>query len=262
MNQLTVIVPCKNEAVNIRACLDTVRWADEIFIVDSGSTDETIDIAREFTSRIVQHEYINSAAQKNWAIPQATHEWILVVDADERVTPELQAEIKELLSGTPSCDGYYIYRKNWFFGVPISRCGWERDKVLRLFKRDKSRYQNKHVHAEVEITGPKGFLKSKLEHYTYRSFDQYLEKFNRYTTWSALDLKARGRKPSAWNMISHPVMRFIRMYLFRKGFLDGTAGLILCMLASFSVFMKYAKLWAIIRAEAGEKGVEIGKTQW
>lgn len=260
MPKLTVIIPCRNEEQMIRDCLESVKWADEIFVVDSGSTDRTLDIAREYTSRIVVHEYINSAAQKNWAIPQAAHEWIMVIDCDERATVELQTEIQALLAMEPACDGYEIYRKNTFFGKAVMHCGWERDKVLRLFRRDLGRYQDKHVHAEVIIKGTVGVLRGKLEHHSYRSFDQYLEKFGRYTTWSALDLKRQGKRATFWRIFSRPVFRFFKMYIMRQGFRDGIAGLVLCWLAAFSVFMKYAKLWVMQRVDAGETGIEIGRT--
>ncbi len=263
MPKLSVIVPCKNEEANIRACLETVKWADEIFVVDSGSTDRTMDIAREYTNRVVYHPYVNSAAQKNWAIPQAAHEWVMIIDCDERATPQLQREIREILQGDPEFDGYVIRRRNWFFGKPIRYCGWDGDRVLRLWKRDLGRYEEKHVHANVVVsTGRVGHLRGELEHHTYRSFDQYLEKFGRYTTWGALDLQERGKRPSAWNLLARPFFRFFRMYLLRRGFLDGKAGLILCGLAGFNVFVKYAKLWAILRAEAGEPEVEKGQTEW
>ena len=262
MPKLSVIVPCKNEEANLRACLESVRWADEILVVDSGSADRSLEIAREFTDRVLQHPYVNSATQKNWSIPQARHEWAMILDCDERVTPELQAEIRDLLAGTPDCDGYRVRRDNWFFGKRIRRCGWDGDTILRLFLRDKGRYEDKHVHADVIVPGRVGWLQGRLEHHTYRSFDQYLEKFGRYTTWGALDLRDRGVQASAWSLLARPLFRFFRMYVLRQGFRDGQAGLVLCGLASFNVFMKYAKLWAIRRAEKGEAGVEIGRTEW
>lgn len=263
MAKLTVIVPCKNEETNIAACLETVKWADEIFVVDSGSEDATVEIAKKYTDRVVFHEYVNSATQKNWSIPQATHEWVMIIDADERATPELQTEIQSLLSGDPDHDGYRMHRRNWFFGYPIRHCGWERDSVLRLFKRDISRYEDKHVHADVIVEGGNvGWLNGEFEHHTYRSFDQYLEKFGRYTTWGALDARDKGGSASVFNLTFRPVFRFIKMYLFRQGFRDGKAGLILCTLASFSVWMKFAKLWIIRRVENGDERVDIGRTEW
>ncbi|MHC4870901.1 MAG: glycosyltransferase family 2 protein [Planctomycetota bacterium] len=257
MPKLTVLVPCFNNEDIIRDCLESVKWADEVYVVDSGSSDKTREIALEYTDRIVVHEYINSAAQKNWAIPLCSHEWVMVIDTDERATPELQKEIQELLAGSPAHDGYYIDRQNHFFGIPISTCGWERDDCLRLFKRDISRYQDRHVHADVIVdTGNIGRLTGKLLHFTYNCFDQYLEKFGRYTTWSAKDLLQAGKKPGFKNLLLRPIFRFFKMYILRKGFKDGVPGLILCGLAAMSVFMKYAKLWAMLRKEEQDRKTE------
>ncbi len=262
MSKLTVIVTCKNEEKNIRSCLETVKWADELMVVDSGSTDRTLEIVREYTDRILEHEYINAATQRNWAIPQAAHEWVFIVDSDERVTPELQAEICALMAGTPEHDGYRIRRRNWFFGVEMPHCGWERDTVLRLFRRGAGRYEDRHVHADMVVDGTVGHLENSFEHRPYRSFDNYLEKFGRYTTWSALDLRARGKRPTFRNLVGRPFFRFFKMFVLRQGFRSGLAGFILSGLAAGSVFMKYAKLWVILRAEAGEEGIEAGRTKW
>jgi glycosyltransferase involved in cell wall biosynthesis len=254
MPKITVLVPCFNNEDIIEDCLESVKWADEIYVVDSGSTDRTREIALKYTDRIVVHEYVNSATQKNWAIPLCTHEWVMVIDTDERATPELQKEIQELMAGGPEFDGYYIDRQNHFFGIPISTCGWERDDVLRIFKRDTSRYRDRHVHADVIIeSGKIGRVKGKLLHYTYNSFDQYLEKFGRYTTWSANDLYKAGKKPTVSNLTLRPLFRFFKMFILRKGFTDGVPGLILCLLAAMSVFMKYAKLWGMLRREEQQK---------
>lgn len=265
MPGLTVILPCKNEEANIAACLDTVRWADEILVVDSGSTDRTLEIARTYTDRVLEHAYVNSATQKNWAIPQASCEWVMVIDADERATPALQAEIQNLLKTDPPHTGYRLPRQTWFFGKPIRHCGWdpEHDAPLRLFKRDAGRYEDKHVHADVILsTGTAGRTTGRLEHHTYRSFDQYLEKFGRYTTWAALDARDRGEQATVMHLTLRPFWRFLRMYLLKQGFRDGKAGLILCMLAAVNVWIRYAKLWIIRRAEAGEPDIDIGRTEW
>ena len=173
MPKLSVLVPCKNEEKNLRACLETVKWADEVFVVDSGSTDRSMEIAREYTDRVVEHEYVNSATQKNWAIPQAKHEWVMIVDADERVTPELRDEIEAVLMD-PQHDGYQIYRLNHFLGRPIRHCGWNRDRCLRLFRREVGRYQQREVHADVEGCRSVGVLKSRLLHFTCRDLETYL----------------------------------------------------------------------------------------
>ena len=163
MHKVTAIIPTKNEAHNIESVLASVAWCDEILVVDSFSTDNTVELAKKYTSRIIESEYINSASQKNRAIPQAAHEWILLVDADELVTPELKNEIQELLKqdNIPH-DAYWIYRKNYFMGKEVKYSGWQRDKVIRFFKRDTCRYEEKHVHAEVITSGSVSKLKNKL----------------------------------------------------------------------------------------------------
>lgn len=240
---LSVLVPTKNEEPNIRAVLESVRFAEEVVVVDSGSTDGTLPIARSMADRVLEHEYVNSAAQKNWAIPQLTHRWILIVDADERVTPALREEIERVLADPGRADGYWIHRDNHFLGRSIRAAGWQRDKVLRLFDRTKGAYEPLHVHAEVEVRGRVGTLRNRLVHHTYRSLDQYFEKLDRYTRWSAEDLKARGTRASAMRLLTRPWLRFVRMYLLEGGFREGRHGIVLCMLAAFSVFTRYARRW-------------------
>jgi glycosyltransferase involved in cell wall biosynthesis len=240
---LSVLIPTKNEEANLPACLESVRWAEEVVVVDSGSGDRTVAIARAAADRVLTHEYVNSAAQKNWALPQLTHRWVLIVDADERVPPALRAEIERVLADPGRADGYWIRRANHFLGRPIRGAGWQRDRVLRLFDRTKGRYQPLHVHAEVEIRGRVGTLRGRLTHHTYRSLDQYFEKFHRYTRWSAEDLKQRGVRASFARLLFRPWLRFLRMYLLEGGIREGRHGLVLCWLAAFSVFTKYARRW-------------------
>jgi glycosyltransferase involved in cell wall biosynthesis len=243
--KITALVPTLDEEENLRDCLASVAWADEIFVVDSGSADRTLEIAREFGARVVQHEYVNSAAQKNWAIPQAAHAWVLLVDADERVTPELRDEIRGILAREEKFDGYWIRRANHFLGRRMNHCGWETDKVIRLFHRDKGRYQEREVHAEIDLPGPLPILRHPLLHYSFRSFRQYWRKMQLYSDWGASQLHKEGKR-SGWVSIGlRPPLRFLKMYVARLGFLDGIHGLVLCMLAAFSVFLKYAKLWEL-----------------
>jgi len=245
VKNLKVLITTKNEEDNLPACLTSAAFASEIWVVDSFSTDRTIEIAREYTDRVVEHPYVNSATQKNWAIPQATHEWVLVVDADERVTPELRQAILEVLERDGGgYDGFSIPRRNYFFGKQIRHCGWETDRVIRLFRRDRSRYQDRAVHADIVLDGKLGRLDAPFEHYTYRTMDQYFEKFHRYTRWAAQDLQRHGKRPSWRNLFLRPMFRFFKMFVIRRGFLDGKHGLVLCTLAAMSVFTKYARLWA------------------
>lgn len=244
---LTAIIPCKNEEKNIRACIESVlAVSDEILVADSGSTDRTLEIAGEYDCRIIEREYIYSADFKNWAIPQAKHHWILLVDADERVTSELSEEISQLMREEPDCDGYVIYRRNYIFGHVVKHSGWGTDNVLRLFKRDLSRYKDMRVHSEIVIkTGKVGKLRGKLEHYTYWKFAQIMEKYKRYATWAAEDLRDQGKKAGFLHLTCVPIWRFIRQYVLQRGFLDGIPGLIVCSLSMYYVFLKYAKLWTL-----------------
>jgi len=240
---LTILVPTCNEEHNIRECLESIKWADEIFVVDSFSTDRTLDICREYTERIVQHEYVNSATQKNWAIPQVSHRWVMIVDADERISEGLKNSILATLENPGGCDGFYVKRETFFLGKPVRHGGWEKEYVLRLFNKERGRYEDKQVHACVEIEGNAGYLKGPLYHHTYRSIDHYFSKFERYTKWAAGDLKSENRRASWVNLAVRPWMRFLKMYVMRLGLLDGKHGLVLSFLAAFSVFTKYARLW-------------------
>jgi glycosyltransferase involved in cell wall biosynthesis len=247
--RLTALVPTFNEEETLRDCLESLRWVDEILVVDSFSRDGTLEIAREFSARILQHAYENSAAQKNWAIPQATHPWVLLVDSDERVTPELREEIRGILAEGPRGDGYWIRRANHFLGRRMKHCGWETDKVIRLFRRDVARYQEREVHAEIDLPEPLPVLRHPLLHYSFRSFAQYWRKMQIYSDWGASQLFREGKR-AGWAAIAlRPLIRFLKMYLLRLGFLDGIHGLVLCMLAAFTVFLKYAKLWELGRRD-------------
>ncbi|RMF97435.1 MAG: glycosyltransferase family 2 protein [Candidatus Schekmanbacteria bacterium] len=249
--KLTALIPCCNEEENIRDCLESVKWADEIFVVDSFSNDRTVEIAKEYTSRVIQHEYINSATQKNWAIPQASNEWVLIVDSDERVTPDLRDEIINILSSNPRYDGYYIPRKNFFLGREVKYGGWgyENDLNIRLFRRDKGRYEDKEVHADIIIDGKVGRIKEPFLHYSYNSLEQYMKKMSRYTNWAAMDLCKKHKRIGVTHLLFRPFFTFLKMYVLKFGFLDGIRGIILAFLSSYYVYIKYAKAWEMINAE-------------
>jgi glycosyltransferase involved in cell wall biosynthesis len=246
--QLTVLIPCKDERRNIRACIESVQAiADEILIADSGSTDGTLDIVRDIGGcRIIEREYINSANFKNWAIPQCRHEWVLVLDADERITPELASEIRNLLQAPPAeKDGYWIDRANHYLGYRIKHCGWNSDAVIRLFRRE-CRYETRWVHAEVDLPSTRlGTLKQPMLHYTTWDSDQYLYKMNRYAGWGALNMRDAKRRPSVLAMATRAPLRFLQLYFFRLGFLDGIAGFQICMHTAYYAFLKQAKLWEL-----------------
>jgi len=247
--KLTVIVPTFNEEENLPECLESVKWADEIIVVDSGSTDATLSIAQKYAHRILQHEYINSATQKNWAIPQATHPWVMIVDADERVTPQLREEIERVLR-KPQHQGYSIGRLNHFLGYPLRHGGWspKEDRNIRLFMRDRGRYENKEVHADVIVQGTVGHLTHPLIHYSYRTLDQYLKKLERYTQWAAMDIIKRGKPVRWYHLAIRPLADFIRLYFIKLGFLDGLPGLIVALLSAYYVMIKYSKAWEMERS--------------
>jgi glycosyltransferase involved in cell wall biosynthesis len=255
MEKITAIIPTFNEEVHIKEAIESVLWCDEIIVVDSYSSDKTIDIAKSFPKvRILQHHYEHSAAQKNWTIPQATHPWIFLLDADERPTPELVKEIQNILKTGTKYSGFWIFRRNHFMGKRINFSGWQSDKVIRLFKKSDCKYQNKHVHAEIESTGPISLLDEKLIHFTYKDLSSYLKKADRYTTWGALDrfqkFQKAGRKIGLGYLVIRPLARFIRHYFWRLGFLDGTHGFVVSALAAHNVFIRAVKIW---RLQAGEK---------
>jgi len=250
MNQLTAIIPCKNERLNIRPCVEALRpIADEILIADSGSSDGTLDIVREIGGcRVIEREYINSGDFKNWAVPQATHRWVLIVDADERVTSPLVEEIRSTLEA-PRADGYWIGRVNHFMGHRVRFGAWGGDRVLRLFRRDLGRYEGPSDHGEVIVSsGNVGRLRHKLVHYTCWSYDQFYAKFQRYTKLQAEQNHAAGRRAALAPMFWRAAFRFLRDYLLKLGFLDGRVGLQLAMTGAFYSFAKVARLWELQEA--------------
>ncbi len=245
--KLTVIIPCKDEEANIEGCIAAARKvADELLIADSGSTDRTLEIARGLgCSRIIQREYVNSGDFKNWAIPQAAHPWVLILDADERIPDRLAAEIRAVLQ-RPSCDGYWIHRANFFMGHRVRFSGWQSDRVLRLFRRDLGVYHGGTDHAEVQIsTGRVSRLRHRLLHYSFWSYDDFFQRFQRYTTYQAQKWHREGRPVSAVKMFLNLPGRFLHAYIVRLGFLDGLAGLQICTLTGLYSFMKQARLWEL-----------------
>lgn len=250
--KLTVIIPCKDERRNIRPCIESARLvADEIIIADSGSTDDTLDIVREMGGcRMIEREYINPSDFKNWAIPQASHEWVLIVDADERVTTELASEInKSLEEPDPKIDGYWIGRKSYYLGYPIAHCGWDRDDVLRLFRRDKTRYRPRWVHEGVDTDKLNvGRLRSPFLHYTVWSTSNYITKLDRYAALGVRNFIDEHREPGVVAMFLSVPFRFLQLYFLRLGFLDGVPGFQICMITAFYSFLKKAKLWELRHA--------------
>lgn len=245
VNKITAIIPTYNEEHNIDEVIESVLFADEIMIVDSYSTDKTVELARKYTDFILQRKYDYSASHKNWAIPQANNEWILLVDADERVTPELEKEIKSVLKTEPSEAGFWIYRENLFMGRKMNHSGLNTDKVIRLFKKSECAYIDKHVHEEIITKGKVGFLKNKLTHNTYITLDKHLEKKNQYAWWSAKDHIKKSSRINFYHIGIKPSWRFFKHYILQLGFLDGFPGLAYAYIESYSVFTRYIKIWLL-----------------
>jgi glycosyltransferase involved in cell wall biosynthesis len=241
---LTALVTTLNEEVNLRDCLESLQFADEIHVVDSFSTDRTVEIARSFPKvQLVQRTYYGSAAQKNWAMDRVTTPWLLIVDADERVPEELAREILGLLEKGPAAKTYSIRRENVFLDRVIRHSGWSTDKVVRLMERGAARYPKRRVHADLEPEGAVPTLRTPMLHYTCRSLPQYLDKLHRYAAWGAADAFRSGREAGLVELVFRPGWRFFRMYVVQAGFLDGRHGLVLCGLQAWSVFLKWARVW-------------------
>ncbi len=261
MPQLTVIIPCKDEAHNIGDCIASVRpIADEIIVADSGSSDGTLEIVRQAGDcRIIEREYVNSADFKNWAIPHASHDWIMIVDADERPDPELVREINTILKEDPDVDAYGVRSTVYFLGHRIRYSGHQTVVKTRLFRKAVGRYAKRRVHSDISVgDGPVGLLQGRLDHYTCQCLNRFAQTLNRYSTWSALDMHEAGRTASILSVTLRPISRFLQFYLLRRGFLDGVPGLMICMMTAYYTFLKYSKLWEhshsrTLTARSGEK---------
>lgn len=248
MTKITAIIPTLNEEIHIEDAIKSVSFADEIIIIDSFSTDKTVEIAKSLGARVLQREYEYSASQKNWTIPQASNEWIILLDADERVTDNLKDEIKALLKSENindySC--YWINRNSFFMGKDVKYGGWN-DKVIRLFKKSDCRYEDLKVHSEIITNGKIGVLKNKINHDTYKSFDSHMVKLNRYAFLQAQDYDKKTGRLTGFHFIIKPMFRFFKHYIVQGGFRDGIVGLIIAYNHSYSVFMRYVRLWLLRR---------------
>jgi glycosyltransferase involved in cell wall biosynthesis len=243
MSRLSVAIITYNEEEEIKDCLESVKWADEIVVVDSFSTDKTLDICRQYTNKVFQHEWSGYSNQKNYAINVTTNPWILILDADERVSERLTKEIKEILDKDLGVDGYYIPRKSYFLGRWIRYGGWYPDYSIRLFRKDKGRFEQREVHESVRINGKTAKLKNHLEHYTYRNLSEYIQRMDRYSTLAAMEMVGEGRRSGPRNILFRPILTFFRMYILKQGFREGIYGLLISVLYSYYTFLKYAKLW-------------------
>ncbi len=239
--QASVAVITKNEENNIEDALKSVEDFEDIVVVDSGSRDRTVEICKKYTDRVYHHEWLGFARQKQKALDYCEKQWVLVLDADERVTTELKSEILERIKNT-TLSGFYLPRKNFFLGKWIRHGGWWPDHTLRLIRKDVAHFEQREVHEKIAVKGDVACLKNPLEHYTYRTLSDYIGKMELYSTLSASELSNRKVK-AAISTVINPCFVFVKMFFLRQGFRDGMHGFLLAVLYSFYTFLKYAKVW-------------------
>ncbi len=252
MNEkLSVLIPTLNEEKNISACIDSVREiADEILVLDNFSTDKTVEISRAAGATVHQRKFDHFPANKNAGIELLQNDWILILDADERLTPVLREEIRGTILN-PQAEAYAILRDTFFCGRMV-RC-WSGKVVVRLFRKGKAHYDpERFVHEHLIVKGRTGTLRNPMEHYTFRSHEQFLPKVELYAKLGALEAFQRGKRASWMVMIFSPPLRFFKDYVLRAGFLDGIPGLCIAWLAAYSMFLKQAKLWELENSKTGE----------
>ena len=242
---ISVVVTTYNEEANIADCLDSLLWCDEILVVDSYSTDRTPEIVKGYEGvTLVQRTYYGSAAQKNWAMDNTQHDWILIFDADERCTPALRDEIENLLTKGPEYEAYTIRRRVYFLGKVIRFSGWQHDQVIRLLKKGAGRYPNRRVHADMKTRGPAPLLRKRMEHYMVEDFHTYVLRIVKYSRWGAAQGWKDGRRPGLAAVLGRSVWRFLRTYFLQLGILDGMRGLVFCLLQAYGTYLKWSILWS------------------
>lgn len=243
--KISVFIVTFNEERNIRRCLESVKFCDEIIVVDSGSGDQTVEIARSYGAKVIERAWPGFVEQKRFALEQCQHEWVLNLDADEELSPELSAEIKGLLSASnQALNGYQISRLVYFLGRWWKRGGWYPEYRLRLMRRVFTTWGGIDPHERAIVSGQIGYLKAHLHHYTYSGLSQQIQTLNRYSDTAAEQMFKQGRKTNLFEIFTRPIIRFIKFYFIKLGFLEGIAGLIVALNESFYVFLKYSKLWA------------------
>lgn len=253
MAKLSVIIITKNEAANIRACLESVAWADEIIVVDSGSSDITVEICKGFGVQVHVHDWPGFGAQKNRALGYATNEWVFSIDADERVTPELRAAIEAVLRKDDTCTAYRVSRLSSYCGRFMRHSGWHPDHIVRLFRRAAARFSDDLVHESVEVQGSIGILNGELLHYSYLNLEQTLDKLNSYSTAAARVQQQRGKQCGLATAVAHGIWSFIRTYFLRAGFLDGREGFMLAVLNAEHSYYRYLKLMLLNEQRDGKR---------
>jgi len=241
---LSVTIICKNEEENIRECLESVKWADEIIVVDSFSTDKTVNIVKEYTDKIFIEEWKGFAGQREFALSKATKDWILPLDADERCSEELKKEIADIIKNGGTFNGYRIPRKTFFLGKWIKHCGWYPGFQTRLFKRNKVKVTDRLVHEGYDVEGEMGFLKGDILHYSVSSITDYMRKVNHYSSLQAVE-KSQKKEIKFSDLFLRPLAAHIQNFFIRKGFLDGIHGLMVTNFDIITNMLTYMKAWEL-----------------
>jgi glycosyltransferase involved in cell wall biosynthesis len=242
MEKISAVIITLNEEKNIVRCLQSLQWANEIVVVDSGSADGTVEICKAHGARVIEAEWQGFGPTKRFAVEQATHDWIFSIDADEEVTPALREKIRTILRQPDPHVAYRIKRQPFYLGQPIHHCGWQKDYPLRLFNRRFGNFNSKAVHEAVQFDGAVRYLQEPLNHYTYPTISSHVQKMDRYTTLS-LDEMPPGKKASIAGAVARSFFKFFKMYFLKLGFLDGRVGFVLCANSAIGIFFKYIKLW-------------------
>jgi glycosyltransferase involved in cell wall biosynthesis len=245
--RVSIVVITLDEEDHLRRCLESVAWADEIVVIDAESRDKTVQIAREFTDRVISRPWAGFATQKNFAVEQTTGDWVLSLDADEEASPELRHEIAAAIADPRACDGYAIRRRNVFLGQWIRYGGLYPDWQVRLFRRGRGRFIERAVHESVSVEGTVGRLRGHLMHCSYEGVTDFCDRANRYSSLAADEWIREGRRVRARELVVRPLGRFVSMYVLQRGFLDGRRGLLLAALYAYYVFMRSAKIWEATR---------------
>ena len=251
MQKLSVIITTYNECEHIEPLLSHLDWVDEIVVADSFSSDGTYELLQQNQRiKLYQRAYKGPADQKNWLIEQATNEWILIMDADERISPDLLVELKQLLSSEPNMDAFTIRFRTHFMGHAVRYSGWQNDKAVRLIRKSKCRYNSNQVHEDIDVNGLRmGALRAPFEHYTYKNLDHFLSKMQRYAQWGAQDKLAKTKRVTYFHLWLKPSFRFLKHYVFKFGFLDGKVGFIISILMAWGVFLRYVYLREMLRGK-------------
>jgi glycosyltransferase involved in cell wall biosynthesis len=245
--KITALAITFNEEINVKRYVESLSFVDEIIFIDSKSTDKTVAIVREMGVKVIEREFTNFSDQRNFAISQASNDWILFFDLDEIITPSLETEIKKIIELKNDTVAFFVKRNFYFMDKHIRFGGWQNDKAIRIFNKNFCQYNGNLVHESVKTNGKIGLLQNKVNHFSYKDFDNYNDKLNLYSKLQSVNLYQKKLKPTFYHFLFRPLYRFLWQYLFRLGILDGKEGFILAYIHSFSVFKRYLQLWMLYR---------------